>query len=51
MHSKDRLGAVLLQEGKPVALINAETRYTQTEKEFLAIVLLVKSFIVIYMDG
>ena len=41
--SKDGLGAVLLQEEIPVAcasqaLTDAETRYAQIEKEFLAIV-------------
>lgn len=41
--SKDRIGSVLLQDGKPVAyasrcLSKSEQKWTQIEKELLAIV-------------
>ena len=47
--SKDGIGACLLQEGQPVAyasraMISAETRYAQIEKELLAIVFSAEKF-------
>ena len=47
--SKDGLGAVLLQNGRPVdmqsrAMTPAETKYAQTEKKLLSIVYACKKF-------
>ena len=47
--SKDGLGGCLLQEGKPVAyasasLTDTQTRYSQIEKEMLAVVFATKKF-------
>ena len=47
--SKNQLGAVISQNGKPIAfysrkLSNAQTRYTTTERELLAIVETLKEF-------
>ena len=52
--SKDGLGAVLLQEEKPVAydsqaLTDAETRYAQIQKELLEFFFLVRSFIIMHI--
>ena len=51
--SKKQLGAVIVQDGKPIVfnsrkLSNAQTRCTTTERELLAIVETLKEFRSIY---
>ena len=50
-----QLGAVIIQNGKPIAFYSrklnpAQTRYTTTEKEFLAIVETLKEFKTSFLD-
>ena len=53
--SKKGLGAVLIQDDKPVyasrALTETEQSYSNIERELLSVVLLLKDFIIMRMDS